>query len=150
VRAVQDAEADMSQTGQDSTILIVEDQEILRNTLGEYLRTVYPQATVLEAADGAQALHLCRSADPRLVLMDVALPDANGIDLTVTIMKTLPQTKVIVVSQYADQAYQEGARAAGAFAYVPKDKIYRDLLPALKRAWPGGLQIVDMGASRDV
>jgi len=100
----------------------------------EYVQSAYPDAAIMEAADGASALQLCRSSSPRLVLMDVALPDANGIALTAQIRERLPDTEVIIVSLHNGEVYVERARAAGAFAYIPKDKVYRDLLPAIERA----------------
>jgi len=66
--------------------------------------------------------------------MDVALPDANGIELTAQIKQMLPETEVVIVSQHAVEAYVERARAAGALAYIIKDKVYRELLPAIDRA----------------
>jgi CheY-like chemotaxis protein len=67
----------------------------------------------------AGALELCRSSRPRLVLMDVALPDANGIELTAQIRAMLPETEVIIVSQHAVAAYVERAHAAGASMNEP-------------------------------
>ena len=115
-------------------MLIVEDQEHMRRTLVEYVQSAYPDITVMEAADGARALQLCRSSSPRLVLMDVALPDANGIELTAQIRVMLPATEVVIVSQHAVMAYVERAHAAGAFAYITKDKVYRELLSTIDRA----------------
>ena len=90
--------------------------------------------TVKAPAGAVRALQLCHSNRPRLVLMDVALPDANGIELTAKIRRMLPETEVVIVSQHAVAAYVERARAAGAFAYITKDKIYRELLPTVSRA----------------
>lgn len=115
-------------------ILIVEDQDFMRRALRDYLQSAYPNAAIIEAADGARALKLCRSRSPQLVLMDVGLPDVNGIDLTAQVKKMLPETAVIIVSQHAGQAYVERAHAAGAFAYITKDKVYRELLPTVGRA----------------
>ena len=115
-------------------MLIVEDQDRMRRMLREYLQSAYAGAVILEAADGAHGLELCRSRCPQLVLMDISLPDANGIDLTAQIKETLPGTAVIVVSQHEAQAYVEKARAAGAFAYIRKDRAYRELLPAVNLA----------------
>jgi len=115
-------------------MLIVEDHDVMRRTLVEYVQSAYPDITVMEAADGAQALDQCRSRGPRLVLMDVALPDANGIELTAKIREMLPETEGIIVSQHAVEAYVDRAHAAGAFAYITKDKVYRELLPTVGRA----------------
>lgn len=115
-------------------MLIVEDQELMRRLLREYLQSAYVNAAILQAADGESGMELCRSQRPHLVLMDVGLPDANGIDLIARIREMLPQTVVIVISQHAADVYLERAREAGAFAYVTKDKVYRELLPAVSRA----------------
>ncbi|MBI5908336.1 MAG: response regulator transcription factor [Betaproteobacteria bacterium] len=115
-------------------MLIVEDQAVMRRILAEYVQSAYPDAAIMEAASGARALELCRSSSPRLVLMDVRLPDANGIELTAQIREMLPETEVVIVSQHAVEAYVERARAAGAFAYITKDKVYRELLPTIDRA----------------
>ena len=114
-------------------VLIVEDQDFMRRMLVEYVQSAYPDITVLEAADGARALQLCRSTRPRLVLMDVALPDANGIELIPKIKEMLPETEVVIVSQHTVAAYVERAHAAGAFAYITKDKVHRELLPVISR-----------------
>ena len=117
-------------------MLIVEDQDLMRRTLREYLQSAYADAVILEAADGARCLELCRSARPQLVLMDIGLPDANGIDVTAQIREMLPETSVIVVSQHSARVYVERAYAAGAFAYINKDTVYRELLPTVRRALP--------------
>jgi DNA-binding NarL/FixJ family response regulator len=115
-------------------MLIVEDQAQLRKLLREFVQSGYPDAAILEAGDGAQALELCRGQAPQLVLMDVTLPDANGIDLTARIKALLPQTVVVMISQHSAEVYVERSRAAGAFAYIRKDRVYRELLPTIKRA----------------
>jgi DNA-binding NarL/FixJ family response regulator len=115
-------------------MLIVEDQEPMRAALREFLQSAYPASTILEAADGAGALERCRSHRPRVVLLDVELPDANGIELIARIKALLPGVAVIMVSQHAGRIYSERARAAGAVAYVAKDAIRRELLPAIAAA----------------
>ena len=123
-------------------MLIVEDLDLMRRVLREYLHAEYPRAVILEAADGASALDLCRSSSPHVVLMDVGLPDANGIDVAAQIREMLPETAVIVVSQHDASAFVERARAAGAFAYITKGEVYRHLLPAVRSA-PGGARADD-------
>ncbi len=114
-------------------MLIVEDQEIMRNSLREFLQAAFPEETIREAQNARQALELCRKHPFRLVLMDVQLPDGNGIDLTAKVKAMLPGTAVIVVSQHSAQPYVERALGAGAAAYITKDKVYRELLPEIER-----------------
>jgi DNA-binding NarL/FixJ family response regulator len=86
---------------------------------------------VLEAADASSAIRLCRETRPDLVLMDVALPDGNGIDLTAEIKTLLPTSKVVIVSGYRWSECQDAAATAGAAAYVFKDEILDKLVPTL-------------------
>lgn len=117
-------------------MLMVEDHPFMRAVLAEYLRAGYPRARLLEAGDGATAIAMC-AARPRVVLMDVSLPDASGIDVAARIKAMLPRTQVIIVSQHSGRAYRQRARAAKVFAYVTKDRAYRELMPAVARALRG-------------
>lgn len=114
-------------------LLIIEDQAPMRRALREHLQAAYPAATIFEAADGASALELCRRHAFRAVLTDIGLPDINGINLIPQIKALQAATVIIVVSMHVDRAYVDWARVAGAAAYVTKDKVYRDLLPAVSR-----------------
>lgn len=106
----------------------------MRSALRDFLKSAYPASIILEAASGACALELCRRHTPRLVLVDVGLPDTSGIDLIARIKTLLPGCAVIVVSQHTARAYAERSRAAGAFAYVRKDAIFNELLEAVAGA----------------
>ena len=69
-----------------------------------------------------------------VALMDVELPGMNGLEATRRLTEMRPEVAIIIVSQHAGDAYVERARAAGAFAYITKDKAYRELLPTVSRA----------------
>ena len=115
-------------------MLIVEDHARMRSALRDYLQSAYPRFSIFEAADAASAFELCREREFRVVLLDVRLPDANGIDLIAPLRVLRPECEIVVVSQYAIPAYAERARAAGAFAYVTKNSIFHDLTPTIDRA----------------
>ncbi len=115
-------------------MLIVEDHARMRSALRDYLQSAYPTFSIFEAADGASAVELCRAHEFSVVLLDVRLPDANGIDLIATIREIRPECEIVVVSQFAIPAYAERARAEGAFAYVTKNAIFHELTPAIDRA----------------
>lgn len=123
-------------------ILIVEDYCLMRRMLRDFLRAAYPDTRILEAGNGASALAICRMQHPRLVLMDIGLPDVNGFDLAEQVRKLLPDVVVIMVSQHTQDAFVQRAREAGAADYISKDNVYRDLIPAVGRALgrspPGG------------
>jgi two-component system, NarL family, response regulator EvgA len=113
------------------TFLIVDDHSPMRGVLREFLQLAYPQVAILEAACAASASELVTGHSLQLVLLDIGLPDASGIELIPRIRASLPTCGVVVVSHHSAPAYRERAMAAGANAYVTKDRLWSDLLPAL-------------------
>jgi PleD family two-component response regulator len=115
-------------------VLIVEDQRLMRQLLREFMQTAHPDFVILEADTGERALKVCDTDRPQLVLLDVQLPDANGIALTSQIKAIVPDALVLIVSQHWGHTYIERALAAGAFAYIMKERVYRELLPTIDSA----------------
>ena len=116
------------------TALIVEDQALLRRTLCELLQDAFPDWNFLDVADGASALQACHVYRPVLVLMDKCLPDADGIELTARFKRLYPAIQVIVISYRSGEIYVQRALAAGARAYLAKDNLTTDLIPAVAAA----------------
>jgi DNA-binding NarL/FixJ family response regulator len=125
-------------------VLIVEDHAAMRAGLSVLVQTAFPGCRVLEADNSARALAVCFEHQPRLVLMDVCLPDANGIEFTGRLLKLFRDIGVIIVSNLTAQVYFEQARAAGALGYIVKDRLSDDLIPAIA----GVLGIAPTGAKR--
>src|SRR3972149_3816255 len=120
--------------GRQKTVLIVDDHPLLRRVMREFLQSAFPGCSFQEAADGAAALDACNACRPQLVLMDIGLPDANGIELTARLKTLYPGIEVIVVSQKSGEVYVQYALAAGARAYVCKDHLVTALVPAVAAA----------------
>jgi len=116
------------------SLLIVEDQAFMRALLRDFLQSSITGIDVSEAGDGARARKLAGERRPQVVLLDINLPDVNGLELTAEIKKLLPDTQVIVVTSLTAGAYVEHARAAGAIGFVTKEKIYTDLVPLVVSA----------------
>lgn len=112
-------------------VLIVDDQASMRGALRYLVALCLPAARIVEAADGALAMASAASARPDLVIMDVQLPDADGITLTARLRGMFPRAKVVVVSIDGSKGVAQRARAAGAFAFVSKERLYADLQPLL-------------------
>jgi DNA-binding NarL/FixJ family response regulator len=128
------------------TVLIVEDRALMRQTLHDFLQHAFPDLNFLDVADGASALEACNAYRPILVLMDKCLPDADGMELTARLKNLYPDIQVIVVSHTSGETYVQHALAAGARAYVVKDNLTTDLIPAVAAAL-GIPPATDMGTS---
>ena len=115
------------------TIIIVEDHDELRETLLEWLKSVFSDCTFLVAGSGEKAIELAEAHQPAIVLMDIQLPGINGIEAIRRIKKISPQTQALILSVMNVSAYKEEAMAAGACAYVNKQHMHAELIPALTR-----------------
>ena len=115
------------------TILIVEDHDELRETLLEWLKSVFSDCTFLVAGSGEKAIELAEAHQPAIVLMDIQLPGINGIEAIRRIMKISPQTQALILSVMNVSAYKEEAMAAGACAYINKQHMHVELIPALNK-----------------
>ena len=126
--------SETSDASRQPLMLIVEDRDVMRAMLHEFVQNAFPACAILDAATGGHAMKLCAEHRPDLVLMDVNLPDANGIELTTRVRIQWPTTRVIVFSYLGTDAHVERASIAGAFAYVAKDRLIPDLIPAITGA----------------
>jgi CheY-like chemotaxis protein len=123
-------------TNNGHTILIVEDHDELRETLAEWLKSVFSDYTFLVAGSGETAIELAEAHQPAIVLMDIQLPGINGIEAIRRIKKISPQTQALILSVMNVSAYKEEAMAAGACAYINKQHMHAELIPALINLLP--------------
>jgi DNA-binding NarL/FixJ family response regulator len=118
-------------------ILIVEDHVVVRQSLREWLELSFPQYQLLEATSGEEAVTMAQAMNPRLIIMDIGLPGMSGIEAAQGIKAVLPDTQVVMLTIYDDEAHRADAAAAGASAYVPKRKVQTELLPVVTRLLSG-------------
>lgn len=90
-----------------------------------------------EAGNGREAVELAERIKPDVVVMDVAMPELNGIEATRRIMAALPHTRVLALSMYKDSVYVREILRAGARGFLLKDAIDRDLLAAVRAVASG-------------
>jgi DNA-binding NarL/FixJ family response regulator len=110
-------------------VLIVDDQPRARRSLEALLSTWHRVPEIREAGDGREALHLMREFRPDMVLMDVRMPEIDGLEATVQIKAQWPWVKVIVLSMYPE--HRDEALASGADAFLAKGDAPDDLLDIL-------------------
>jgi DNA-binding NarL/FixJ family response regulator len=92
-----------------------------------------------EAGDGSEALELARALSPDLILMDLAMPQVDGLEATRRIKAEQPETKVIILTRYQDDAYRKAATRSGADAFLPKVTRVAELLATIRQVAEGGL-----------
>ncbi|MCK9375707.1 MAG: response regulator transcription factor [Syntrophobacterales bacterium] len=113
-------------------ILIADDHQIVRQGLRFLLEKEPDMKVVAEAEDGRMTVRLTRELNPGVIIMDVAMPDLNGIEATRQIITEFPTTKVIALSMYADRRFVVNMLKAGASAYLLKDCAFEELTRAIR------------------
>lgn len=131
------------------TILIVDDHPVFREGLKAILARSDHYRVAGEAGDGRQALELAQELKPHLILLDLSLPDVNGVQLIEDLRRLLPETRVLVVSMHSKINYLTAAFKAGAAGYVVKESATTQLLQALDLV-AAGEYFLDSLVSREV
>lgn len=113
-------------------VMLADDETLFRDVIKERLKAETDVEIVGEAPTGPEAVRLAAALKPEVILMDINLPDMNGIDATIEIRKILPGVKVLMVSAYTDEAHVVAAVHAGAYGYISKKLPASELVRALK------------------
>ena len=114
------------------TVLIADDQTLFREGLKDLLEDEKGIKVVGEAKTGPEAIEMVRKLRPDVVLMDIKIPEMDGITATRIIREKFPKTNVIILSSYEDEAHVTEAISAGANAYLSKMLPASELVNALK------------------
>ena len=115
-------------------LLLVDDQPAVRRGLGMRLRLEPDIQVVGEASTGREALSLARALSPDVVLMDVEMPEMDGIEATAALRTMASQSAVVILSIHDDARTRVRAQAAGAVAFVEKRGATDSLLAAIRQA----------------
>ena len=121
----------------EARILLADDHALIREGLRTMLSGEEGLEVVGEAHDGQQALQACRELRPDLVLMDVRMPEMDGLEATKRIKAEMPRTSVVMVTMHESPDYLLEAVRAGAAGYVLKDASGERLLGAVRRTLEG-------------
>ena len=113
-------------------VLIADDHDLVRDGFRRMLANGPELEVVGEARDGQEAIELCRSLRPDLVLMDVRMPGIDGLAATRTIKEELPTISVLIVTTYDNPDYLFEAVAVGAAGYVLKDTRKHKLIEVIQ------------------
>ena len=118
-------------------VLIADDHDLVRDGFHRMLASAPELQVVGEASNGQEAIELCRSLRPDLVLMDVRMPIIDGLAATRTIKEEMPTTSVLIVSTYDNPDYLFEAIGAGAAGYVLKDTRKHKLIDVIRKVLNG-------------
>jgi DNA-binding NarL/FixJ family response regulator len=113
-------------------VMIVDDHEIVREGLQILLAEETEFEVVGTAGDGATALTLAGQLNPDVILMDLVMPDLDGIEVTRRILDSNPSARVLILTTFAEDQRVRDAIRAGAIGYLLKDVLKADLLRALR------------------
>lgn len=118
-------------------LLVVDDHTLFREGVKALLSTTHDIVVVGEAADGASAIQKCRELHPRVILMDINMPESNGISATRGILADDPDVGVIMVTMLEDDASVFAAMCAGARGYVLKGANPQEMLGVIRAVAEG-------------
>lgn len=119
-------------------IIIVDDHGIVREGLKALLENQPDIEVVGEGEDGQVAVELTKQLSPDMIIMDMSMPNLNGIEATRLILQNSPNTKVVILSMHSDRHIVKEILEAGASAYVLKSNLFDEMLRALETVAKGG------------
>lgn len=121
----------------ETRVLLADDHTVMRVGLRLLLERQPDLVVVGEAADGRQAIEMAESLEPHVVVMDIAMPNLNGIEATRQIVGKRPGISVVILSMHSDESYVLRALKAGARGYLLKDSAEADLIRAIRAVREG-------------
>ncbi|HEX2618267.1 MAG TPA: response regulator transcription factor [Flavobacteriales bacterium] len=119
------------------TVLLAEDHTIVREGLRKILDLADDVTVVGEAGNGREAVLMAKRLIPAVVLMDIAMPLLNGFEATRQILRSQPDTRVLMLSAYSDEAYVHTAIEAGVVGFLLKQTSANDLCHAIREVHAG-------------
>ena len=129
-------------------VLIAEDHSIVRDGLRMLLQSEPDFVVVAEAANGREAITRAKESLPDVAILDISMPDLNGLDATRLLKIESPQTQVLILTMHESDEYFFRALQAGAAGYVLKKAATQDLLAAVRAGARGAAILYTTGAKK--
>lgn len=115
----------------ETSIILADDHGIVRKGLRFVLESEPGLVVVAEASNGREAVRLCEELKPDIAIVDIAMPQLNGIEAVSLIVKASPKTSPVILSMHTDETYILRALSVGAKGYMLKDAVEDEILPAI-------------------
>jgi len=122
-------------------ILLADDHKLFRDGLRRLFDGKADVLVVGEACDGGETVQMARELSPDVILMDVSMPDLNGIEATRQILAESPAIRIVILSMHSDRRYVIEALKAGAVGYLLKDSAFEELIEALRDILRGRIRL---------
>ncbi len=119
------------------TILLADDHRLVRQGIRQFLEREPDFEVSGEASDGEEAVKLAKELKPDVIVMDIAMPEINGIEATRQIKKICPSVTVLILSAYDDDQFVFSLLEAGAAGYLLKSVRGRELIEAVRQVYAG-------------
>ena len=119
------------------TVLLVDDHSLVRRGFRRILEDDESLRVVGEASTGVEAIRLAQELKPKVIVMDLSMPELDGVQATKEILKHLPGTEVLILSMHSNDNYVRNALDAGAKGYILKNAIDVDLVGAVRAVAEG-------------
>ncbi|MCM8778725.1 MAG: response regulator transcription factor [Candidatus Omnitrophica bacterium] len=118
-------------------VFLCDDHTLFRQGLKKLLELERDIQIVGEASNGQEMLEMLKKTDPDVILMDIGMPQMDGVVATYKVKKLLPHTHIIILTVYEDEPHIFGAIKAGAMGYLLKDASFEELIEAIRRVYNG-------------
>lgn len=124
-------------------MLLADDHKLFRDGLSTLFGNLRDIEIVGEASSGPEALRLAREVAPDIILMDISMPELNGIEVTRQVLVDHPSIRIIILSMHSDRRYVTEALRAGAAGYLLKDTAFEELVGAVRDVLQGRIRLSD-------
>ena len=118
-------------------LMLVDDHDVVRTGLRSFLETQPGMEVIAEAKNGQQALERAKAKQPDIVLMDISMPDMDGMEATLQLKKMYPDCQVLVLTVHADKQYFMKMLSVGASGYITKQAAADELVAAIQAVAAG-------------
>jgi DNA-binding NarL/FixJ family response regulator len=123
------------------TIIIVDDHRVFHHGISQALDATEEFRVTARAVTGAQAVSLAEKTVPDLILMDISMPDLNGMEATRRILAVNPDIRILALSMHTEKIYVKGMLDAGASGYVLKSCSFKELMTAIRSVLAGHMYV---------
>jgi len=135
-------------TGKNITVLLAEDHVVVRESIRQTLDRETNISVVGEAGNGREAIEMAKTLKPDVILMDISMPELNGIEATKEIKTFQPESKILILTAYDYEQYIFPLLEAGAAGYLLKDLSSKELITSINTVYKGDVVLHPAVASK--